>query len=323
MKLILDYLDQDAYVAGLYSKSEWNTLIDAFIAYTPIFVDNLFQDINKHDLVAMDDQVQDFINDVISPDAEIDFNKVPPFSTAFFSQYLTLPETLQRPLGQPHTPKRPSTPSVVIKSQDEPHPLPIEPDLKSDTSASIEESTKEKDGTLDELGFDFEEPKTDDDTKKVDETPQDSPLSQPTQTPGEAAIAAARMESTAAYNARKDAEEAERIANDFRSFEILYRNQMLSILSSRDEMAQLKLTHLGTNLTEFKFDEISDNVRRMLIDGFLDNYDKKIDSGQFDPGDYVIWADLDAAMIDNPETFPKLIQHDLREMMQAVMDDLT
>lgn len=342
MKLFWDILESDPIRRGMYSKTEWTQLIDAFMDYTPTFIDNLFEDINVQDYIAVNDQIEEFIDELLDYNAGIDFLNNPPFSTAFFSQYLTRPNDIihqQRPMTRERTPQPVTKPPVseptpqvlkqvveqpVVKTQPKVEPtekLPelelssLEPQIKTDP---IPIPVPEVTPTVNDLIQTESEPIVED--PMVDEPIEDSLA---VRTPGEDLIAAARMESTDAYAERKAIEEQNRINHNFEDFEKLYRHQMLFIMTSHNELAKQKIFIYGMALTDFKLDEIRDEFRIGVVDGFLDEYDRKIDTGEFDPGDYLTWSDLDGQMIDNPETFPILIKSDLTRIAKFIYNSTT
>lgn len=343
LKQFWDVLEQDAMVMSFYNRSDWEKIIDAFFDYTPLFADNVFEGVSDFDQVCRDDNISDLISEITSPDAGIDLTQSPPFSTAYFSQYLTLPESLERPLGQPQAPLLKPKPKVTPKTDLE---VKTSPQLKPEPQAVESPSTKvaidpqpetigEKESQSNNVNFVQEssnqipevksEPVVEttvqpdvtnvveDLSDKVPETSLDDDfdaLNVPTQ-------------STTEFLARKEADEENQIAKAFGDFEVLYRNQLLSIMSSHDEMSAMRISLYGVNLTEFKLDEINPDVRIALVDGLLNRYDSRIDSGEFDPREYLAWSDLDAGYVDNPSTFPGLIERDLKEIMQVIYDDLT
>lgn len=343
LKQFWDVLEQDAMVMSFYNRSDWEKIIDAFFDYTPLFADNVFEGVSDFDQVGRDDIISDLISEITSPDAGIDLTQSPPFSTAYFSQYLTLPESLERPLGQPQAPLLKPKPKVTPKTDIDVKTSP-QPELKPQavesptTNVVIEPETEKVDkkesqsnnvnvvqASSNQIPEVKSEPVVEttvqpdattvveDISDKVPETSLEDDfdaLNVPTQ-------------STTEFLARKEADEENQIAKAFGDFEVLYRNQLLSIMSSHDEMSAMRISLYGVNLTEFKLDEINPDVRIALVDGLLNRYDSRIDSGEFDPREYLAWSDLDAGYVDNPSTFPGLIERDLKEIMQVIYDDLT
>lgn len=331
LKSINAYLDTDDYARTILSKSQWEQLIDAFLDYTPLFIDNLFEDIPEGDFIAIEDRVQEFVEDVVfNQDSGIDFKNNPPFSESYFIQYLARPDALVRPLDRKPSPAK----TTAVKPEPKPQPQPEvkpEPEVKKAPiiEPTIEPEPKESYEPDPELALEDSNPiEVTEVPPHVELEPEHDSLeieqpvdNTPEMSPGEATIRAARMETTDEYLKRRDELDEESITKSFKSFETLYKNQMSIILSTKSEMERLNIVYLGLNITDFKFDEVQENVRRMLIDGFLDRYNAQIDSGEFDPRDYVMWSDLDATMVEIPEPFNNLIENDLREMMQAVFDE--
>ncbi len=347
LKQFWDVLEQDAMVMSFYNHSDWEKIIDAFFDYTPLFADNVFEGVSAFDQVGRDDNISDLISEITSPDAGIDLTQSPPFSTAYFSQYLTLPESLERPLGQPQAPllkpKLKVTPKTDIEVKTSPQPehkpKPKPQDVESSTiKVAIEpkpETVGEKESKSNGLSMDQE---SSNQIPEVKSEPVVKTIVQPDVTTAVEELSDKVSEtylednfdklnvptqSTTEFLARKEANEETQIAKSFGDFEVLYRNQMLSIMSSHDEMSAMRISLYGVNLTEFKLDEINPDVRMALVDGLLNRYDSRIDSGEFDPREYLAWSDLDAGYVDNPSTFPGLIERDLKEIMQVIYDDLT
>lgn len=339
LKQFWDVLEQDSMVMSFYSRSDWEKIINAFFDYTPLFADNVFEGVNDFDQVSRDDNISDLISEITSPDAGIDLAQNPPFSTAYFSQYLTLPESLERPLGQPQAPLLKPKPQVSPKpkatkeSENTPKIQPISTpevekaiiaETKSETVPPVSTLQKDTDEPIPNVKL---EPKFEtSDVPEIEDEPEDEPIPDKgyeTSLEDDFDSLNTPAQSTTEFLARKEADEENQISSAFGDFEILYRNQMLSIMASHDEMAAMRILLYGVNLTEFKLDEINPEVKIALVDGLLNRYDSRIDSGEFDPREYLAWSDLDAGYVDNPSTFPGLIERDLKEIMQVVYDDLT
>lgn len=343
LKQFWDVLEQDAMVMSFYNRSDWEKIIDAFFDYTPLFADNVFEGISDFDQVGRDDSISDLISEITSPDAGIDLTQSPPFSTAYFSQYLTLPESLERPLGQPQAPLLKPKPKVTPKTDTEvktsPQPEPKPQAVESPTTNVVIEPEPEK---VDEKESQSNSVNVVQESSNQIPEVKSEPVVEATVQPDVTAVVEARSDkvpetsleddfdalnvptqSTTEFLARKEADEENQIAKAFGDFEVLYRNQLLSIMASHDEMSAMRISLYGVNLTEFKLDEINPDVRIALVDGLLNRYDSRIDSGEFDPREYLAWSDLDAGYVDNPSTFPGLIERDLKEIMQVIYDDLT
>lgn len=343
LKQFWDVLEQDAMVMSFYNRSDWEKIIDAFFDYTPLFADNVFEGVSDFDQVGRDDNISDLISEITSPDAGIDLTQNPPFSTAYFSQYLTLPESLERPLGQPQAPLLKPKPKVPPKTDTEvntsPQPEPKPQAVESPTTNVVIEPEPEKVDKKESQSNNINV--VQESSNQIPEV-KSEPVVEPTVQPDVTTVVEdisdkvpetsleddfdalnVPTQSTTEFLARKEADEENQIAKAFGDFEVLYRNQLLSIMSSHDEMSAMRISLYGVNLTEFKLDEINPDVRIALVDGLLNRYDSRIDSGEFDPREYLAWSDLDAGYVDNPSTFPGLIERDLKEIMQVIYDDLT